>query len=69
VTIRRGKTREQLLDNLKETRGYWKLREEALDHTIWRTPFGRGCGPVVRIEMGYEVRKKAAGMHEYVFWG
>jgi len=24
------------------------LEEEALDHTLWRTRFGRGCGPVVR---------------------
>jgi hypothetical protein len=39
---------EQLLDGLKEMRGYWKLKEEALDHTVWRTCFGRGYGPVVR---------------------
>jgi hypothetical protein len=24
------------------------LKEEALDHTLWRTRFGRGYGPVVR---------------------
>jgi len=35
---RRGK---QLLDNLKEMTGYWKLKEEALDRTLWRTRFGR----------------------------
>ena len=28
---RRGK---QLFDYLKETRRYWKLKEEALDHTL-----------------------------------
>jgi hypothetical protein len=38
----------QLLDDRKEMRGYWKLKEEALDRTVWRTRFGRGCGPVVR---------------------
>jgi hypothetical protein len=27
---------------------YWKLKEEALDRTVWRTCFGRGYGPVVR---------------------
>jgi hypothetical protein len=27
---------------------YWKLKEEALDRTLWRTRFGRGYGPVVR---------------------
>jgi hypothetical protein len=25
------------------------LEEEALDRTVWRTGFGRGCGPVVRV--------------------
>jgi len=34
--------------DLEETRGYWKLKEEALDRTLWRTGFGRGCGPIVR---------------------
>jgi hypothetical protein len=29
-------------------RAYYKLKEEALDHTLWRTGFGRGCGTVVR---------------------
>jgi len=32
----------------KEKRGYWKLKEEALDHTLRRTRFGRVYGPVVR---------------------
>jgi hypothetical protein len=36
------------LDNLKERTGYWKLKEEALDITLWRTCCGRGYGPVVR---------------------
>jgi hypothetical protein len=38
----------QLLDDLKELRGCWKRKEEALDRTQWRTRFGRGYGPVVR---------------------
>jgi hypothetical protein len=45
---RRGRRRKQLLDDLKEKRRYWKLKEEALDHTLWRIRFGRGYGPVVR---------------------
>jgi hypothetical protein len=48
VTGRRGRRRKQLLDDLKETEGYWKLKEEALDLTLWRTRFGRGYGLVVR---------------------
>jgi hypothetical protein len=28
--------------DLKETRRYWKLKEEAQDRTLWRTHFGRG---------------------------
>jgi hypothetical protein len=48
VTGRRGRRRQQLLDGLKENRGYWKLKEEALDRSLWRTRFGRGYGLVVR---------------------
>jgi hypothetical protein len=48
VTVRRGRRRKQLLDDLKENRGYWKLNEEALDLPLWRTRIGRGYGPVVR---------------------
>jgi hypothetical protein len=48
MTGRRGRRRKQLLDNLKEKKIYWKLTEEALDRTVWRTHFRRGYGPVVR---------------------
>jgi hypothetical protein len=44
VTGRKGRRRKQLLDGLKETKGLWKLKEEALDFALWRTYFGRGCG-------------------------
>jgi hypothetical protein len=40
--------RKQLLNDLKETRGCWKLNEEALDRTLWRTRFGRAYASVVR---------------------
>jgi len=48
MTGSRGRISKQLMDDLKEKRGYWKLEEEALDRTVWRTGFGRGCGPVAR---------------------
>ena len=48
VTVRRGRRRKQLLGDFMEKRGYWKLIEEALGGTVWRTGFGRGCGYVVR---------------------
>jgi hypothetical protein len=48
MTGRRGRRRKQLLDDLKEKKRYWKLKDEALDHTLWRTRFGRGYGPVIR---------------------
>jgi hypothetical protein len=48
MTGRRGRRSKQLLDDLKEKRRYWKLKEEALDCILWRTCFGRGYGPVVR---------------------
>ena len=44
----RGRRRKRLLDDLKEERGYWKLKEEALGRIVWRTYFGISYGPVVR---------------------
>jgi hypothetical protein len=48
VTGRRGRRRRKLLDDLKERRGYYHLKEEALDRTMWGAGVGRGFGPVVR---------------------
>jgi len=48
VTGRRGRRRKKILDDLKKSRGYSHLKEEALDRTMWRARFGRGFGPVVR---------------------
>jgi hypothetical protein len=48
MTGRRGRRCKKLLDDLKEEKRYWKLKEETLDRTVWRTHFGRGYGPVVR---------------------
>jgi hypothetical protein len=42
VTGRQGRRGKQLLDDLKERSEYWKLKEIALDHTLWRIRFGRG---------------------------
>jgi hypothetical protein len=47
-TRRRGRRRKQLLDDLDEARGYWKLKDEPQDRNLRRTQFGRGYGPVVR---------------------
>jgi hypothetical protein len=47
MTGRRRRRRKQLLDDLKEKERYCKLKEEALDRTLWRTRFGRGYGPIV----------------------
>jgi hypothetical protein len=42
VMGRRGRKGKQILGHPKEKRGYWKLKEEALDRTVWRTGFGKG---------------------------
>ena len=55
VTEEQGKIRKRLLDDLKETRGCWKLKEEALDRTLWRTGCGRGYGPVMKTECGMNI--------------
>jgi hypothetical protein len=43
-----GKGRKQLLDDFKETKGYWKLKQETLYITVWRIGCGRGRGPFAR---------------------
>jgi len=49
VAGRRGRRRRRhLLVDLKEKRGYCRLKEEELDRTVWRTDFGRNYEPVVR---------------------
>ena len=40
--------RTELLGDVKESGRHWKLNEEALDRTIWRTVLWRGYGLVVR---------------------
>jgi hypothetical protein len=44
MEIRRGRRCKQLLDGLKEKRGYCKLKGGAQDRTAWRTGFGSGNG-------------------------
>jgi len=45
---KQGRRCKQLLDDLKEMRGCWKLKEEALYCNVWSTRCGRGYGPVIR---------------------
>jgi len=39
----------QLPDDVNGMRRYWKLKDEALDCTLWRTCFARVYGPVVTL--------------------
>jgi len=48
VARRRGRRRKELLDDLKDRRGYSHLKEQFLDRAMWRHRFGGGFGPVVR---------------------
>ena len=48
MTKRQERRRKQLLDDLKEAIGYWKLKAGALDRNLWRAHFGRDYIPVVR---------------------
>jgi hypothetical protein len=41
VTGRQWRRRYQLQDDVKKTRGYRKLEEEALDRTLWRIRCGK----------------------------
>jgi hypothetical protein len=53
VTKRGGRKRKQLLDELKEQRGCWRLREKAPYRTLSRSHFSTGDGPVVRETAGW----------------
>ena len=48
MTGRRRRRCKQLLNDLKEKRGHWKVKDEALDRTLCRNGFGSGSGPVLR---------------------
>ena len=48
VRRRRVRRRRNILDGIKERRGYSHLKEEALHRSMWIARFGRGFGPVVR---------------------
>jgi hypothetical protein len=48
VTERQERRGKQLLNDVREKVGYWKLKEEAIDRTLWRTRCGGGYEPVVR---------------------
>ena len=50
LTVRRGKRRKQLPDDLKARRGYWKMKLEALDLTEWRIRFRRCNGPIEKAD-------------------
>jgi hypothetical protein len=48
VKERRGRRCRKPQDDLKESREYSHLKEEALDRKIWRVRSGRGFRPVVK---------------------
>jgi hypothetical protein len=52
VARRRGKRSKQLLGDLKETRGYCKLKRWTVYYALRRTHFVRGYGLVVRQTTG-----------------
>ena len=39
VTGRRERRHRQLPNDLEENRGYWKMKQEALDCNVWTTCF------------------------------
>jgi hypothetical protein len=47
MTGRGGRRSKQLLVDLEEKTGYWKLKYIALDGTLWRILFGKRYGTVV----------------------
>lgn len=48
VTGRGGRIGAQLLDDIKERHGYWKLKEAVPDRAAWKTRSERSYGLFVR---------------------
>jgi hypothetical protein len=48
VTEKQGTRPKQLMNGLKERRGFWNLKEKAIDCTLWKPSSRRGSGPIVR---------------------
>ena len=69
VTGRQGRRRSNLLDYLKERRGYSHLKEEALDRTMWRARFGRVFGPVVRQTTKWKMNTLYPSIHGSIRMG
>jgi len=55
VTGRRGRRRKQLLDDLREKRNYWKVKEEALDRMLWRSRVESDYVTIIRQTMCIEL--------------
>ena len=51
---RRGRRCKLHLNDLGEKIRYWNLKATELDRTLWITRFGRGCGPIVRLNVNPE---------------
>jgi len=65
--IERAGRHKQLLDDLKQTRKYWKMSDEAPDCTLWRTFFflWRGNGPVVKVIMPMTISRNTRCKYEH----
>jgi hypothetical protein len=69
VTGIQGRRRKQLPDDLKEARGYYKLKADALNCTVWRTRFGRvwncrraDCGMMMMMGETRDIREPSASL-------
>jgi hypothetical protein len=64
VAGRQRRKRKQPLYDLKEMKGYYKLKEESPGRTFWRTRYGRGCGHVLRHAMeGIKIKMRILRSH------
>jgi hypothetical protein len=60
VTGVRGRRREQLLNGPREMREYCKLEKKALNCSVRRIRFRRGCRPVARQSTGLVLYLKSS---------
>jgi hypothetical protein len=63
---RRGRRRKELLDDLKDTKPYWKWKQKVLNLSLLKTRFGRGYGYLARHD-NYCTNGKLDRGHSVVF--
>jgi hypothetical protein len=68
LTKRRGRRRKHMLDVRKEKKSFWKLKEDALNCSVWRTRFVRSYGQfAIQNDIKFNNNRRCASNVPYLF--